>query len=186
MGVFSQSLSRVQLCSPMACSPLGFSVHGIFQARIVEWVAISCFRESYPGIKSMSSLSPALAGGFFITWSHLGNPSLITFLFLDVCSIIQLFVTPWTVTHQAPLSMGFSRQENWSKSPSLPHLGAFSWFRSCLSHQLGWLQRMKWLSPLLLHSKMSMEFCESWGRIWNTSEAMLWKTPSVPSAIFYR
>ena len=68
----------------------------------------------------MSSLSPALAGGFFITWSHLGNPSLITFLFLDVCSIIQLFVTPWTVTHQAPLSMGFSRQEHWSGLPYLP------------------------------------------------------------------
>ena len=26
----------------------------------------------------------------------------------------QLFVTPWTVAHQAPLSMGFSRQESWS------------------------------------------------------------------------
>ena len=29
------------LCSPMDCSPLGSSVHGISQARIVEWVAIS-------------------------------------------------------------------------------------------------------------------------------------------------
>ena len=29
-------------------------------------------------------------------------------------SPIQLFVTPWTVAHQAPLSMGFSRQEYWS------------------------------------------------------------------------
>ena len=27
---------------------------------------------------------------------------------------VQLFVTPWTVAHQAPLSMGFSRQEYWS------------------------------------------------------------------------
>ena len=26
---------------------------------------------------------------------------------------VQLFVTPWTVTHQAPLSMEFSRQEYW-------------------------------------------------------------------------
>ena len=26
-------------------------------------------------------------------------------------SCVRLFVTPWTVTHQAPLSMGFSRQE---------------------------------------------------------------------------
>ena len=31
------------LCHPMACSPPGSSVDGIFQARILEWVAISCF-----------------------------------------------------------------------------------------------------------------------------------------------
>ena len=29
-------------------------------------------------------------------------------------SCVQFFVTPWTVAHQAPLSMGFSRQEYWS------------------------------------------------------------------------
>ena len=29
-------------------------------------------------------------------------------------SRVQLFVTPWTVAHQAPLSLGFSRQEYWS------------------------------------------------------------------------
>ena len=31
-----------------------------------------------------------------------------------------MFVTPWTVAQQAPLSMGFSRQEYWSGSPCLP------------------------------------------------------------------
>ena len=30
---------------------------------------------------------------------------------------VRLFATPWTVAHQAPLSMGLSRQENWSGSP---------------------------------------------------------------------
>ena len=30
---------------------------------------------------------------------------------------VQLFVTPWTVAHQAPLSIGFSRQEYWSGLP---------------------------------------------------------------------
>ena len=35
-------LSRVQLyVTPWTCSPPGSSVHGIFQARILEWVAIS-------------------------------------------------------------------------------------------------------------------------------------------------
>ena len=32
-------------------------------------------------------------------------------------SRVQLFVTPWTVAHQAPLFMGFPRQENWSGPP---------------------------------------------------------------------
>ena len=32
-------------------------------------------------------------------------------------SHIQLFVTPWTVAYQAPLSVGFSRQEYWSELP---------------------------------------------------------------------
>ena len=34
-----------------------------------------------------------------------------------VLSHVQLFVTPWTVAHQAPLSVGFSRQEYWSGLP---------------------------------------------------------------------
>ena len=33
-------LSCIQLCDPMNCSLPGFSVHGIFQARVLEWVAI--------------------------------------------------------------------------------------------------------------------------------------------------
>ena len=38
----------------------------------------------------------------------------------DVCQLhgrVRLFVTPWTVAHQAPLSMGFSRQGYWSGLP---------------------------------------------------------------------
>ena len=34
------------LCNPMDCSPPGSSVHGMFQARILEWVAISSSRKS--------------------------------------------------------------------------------------------------------------------------------------------
>ena len=32
-------------------------------------------------------------------------------------SRVHLFATPWTIAHQAPLSMGFSRQEYWSRMP---------------------------------------------------------------------
>ena len=35
-------------------------------------------------------------------------------------SCVQLFVTLWTVARQAPLSMGFSRQEHWSGLPCHP------------------------------------------------------------------
>ena len=34
------------LCDPMDCSPTGFSVHGIFQARILEWIAFLFSRET--------------------------------------------------------------------------------------------------------------------------------------------
>ena len=36
-----QLLSHVQLCDPMDCSPPGSSVHGIFQARVLQCVTIS-------------------------------------------------------------------------------------------------------------------------------------------------
>ena len=39
---------------------------------------------------------------------------------LSVFSPIQLFATPWTVVHQAPLSVGFFQQEHWSGLPFSP------------------------------------------------------------------
>ena len=71
------------LSDPMDCSPPGSSIHGILQARVLEWVAIS-----------------------------FSNACM-----LSCFSRVQLCVTPWTVAHQAPLSMGFSRQEYWSVLP---------------------------------------------------------------------
>ena len=35
-----QLLNHIRLCDPMDCSPPGSSVHGILQARILEWVAM--------------------------------------------------------------------------------------------------------------------------------------------------
>ena len=62
------------LCDAMDCSPPGSSVHGIPQARILEWVAISFSRgSSNPGIEPVSSVSPEMAGRFFITEPH-GKP----------------------------------------------------------------------------------------------------------------
>ena len=52
------------LCDPVDCSPPGFSVHGTFQVRILEWDAICYFSgSSNPSIKLTLLVCPALAGG---------------------------------------------------------------------------------------------------------------------------
>ena len=59
-------LSCLTLCNPVDCSPLGFLVHGIIQARS----GLPCPPPGDlpdPGIKPMSLMSPALSGGFFST-----------------------------------------------------------------------------------------------------------------------
>ena len=71
----------------MDCSLPGSSVHGILQARILEWVAIS-FSNAWKGKVKVKLLS------------H-----------------VWLFATPWSAAYQAPPSMGFSRQEYWSGVP---------------------------------------------------------------------
>ena len=65
----SESLqSCPTLCNPMDCSPLGSSIHGILQARILEWIAMPSSRGSpWPKIESLPLMSLALADGFFTT-----------------------------------------------------------------------------------------------------------------------
>ena len=69
MRVCAQSFSRVRLfVTSMECSLPCSSVHGIFQAGILEWVAMPSSRgSSYPGIKPASFASVGLAGRFFTT-----------------------------------------------------------------------------------------------------------------------
>ena len=79
--------SCLTLCDPRDGSPPGSPVPGILQARTLEWVAIS----------------------FSNAWKWKVNvKSLIH---------VRLFETPWTAAHQAPPSMGFSRQEYWRGLP---------------------------------------------------------------------
>ena len=75
------------LCDPIGGSPPGSPVPGIFQARTLEWVAIS----------------------FSNAWKWKGN--------VKSLSHVRLLATPWTAAHQAPPSMGFPRQEYWSGVP---------------------------------------------------------------------
>ena len=75
------------LCDPIDGSPPGSAVPGILQARILEWVAIS-FSNAWKWKVKVKSLSR-----------------------------VRLLATPRTVAHQAPPSMGFSKQEYWSGLP---------------------------------------------------------------------
>ena len=84
------------LCDPIDGSPLGSPIPGILQARILEWVAIS-FSNAWKWKVKVKSLS------------H-----------------VQLLATPWTAAHQAPPSMGLSRQEYWSGVP-LPSRYSQEW-----------------------------------------------------------
>ena len=91
----AQSLqSCPTLCDPIDGSPPGSPIPGILQARILGWVAIS-FSNAWKWKVKVKSLSRV-------------RPS----------------ATPWTAAFQAPLSMGFSRQEYWSGVP----LGGQKWF----------------------------------------------------------
>ena len=75
------------LCDPIDGSPLGSPIPGILQAKILEWVTIS-FSNAWKWKVKVKSLS-----------------------------CVWLLATPWTAAHQAPPSMGFSRQEYWSGEP---------------------------------------------------------------------
>ena len=75
------------LCDPIDGSPPGSPVPGILQARTLEWVAIA-FSNAWKWKVKVKSLSR-----------------------------VRLSATPWTAAYQAPLSMGFSRQEYWSGWP---------------------------------------------------------------------
>ena len=59
--------SCLTLCNPMGCSPPGSSVHGILQARILEWVTIFFSRgSSQPRDQTQVS---CIAGRHFILWA---------------------------------------------------------------------------------------------------------------------
>ena len=80
--------SCLTLLSPH--EPPGFSVHGISQARILEWFAISFSRgSSNPGIEPVS---PALAGRFFTTEPP-GKPLSCVCMLLNFCLILFICLT---------------------------------------------------------------------------------------------
>ena len=107
-------------------------VHGLLQARTLEWVDMPSSRGSswprdwlvllYTWAQRLNPglLFSALAGGC-LSLAPPGKP-----LYTLCCAVlshfnhVQLFATLWTVACQAPLFIGFFRQENWSGFPRSP------------------------------------------------------------------
>ena len=88
----------------MDYSPPGSSVHGILQARILEWVAISFSRGIFlTHVLNPPFYSPSLAAGFLIT----STTSLI--VVVQSLSHVQLFATPWSAALQASPSFTISQ-----------------------------------------------------------------------------
>ena len=61
------ALLSLTLCSPIDCSPPGFSVHGILQARLLKWAAIPFSRRSSQP-RDWTWLT-CIAGAFFTVWA---------------------------------------------------------------------------------------------------------------------
>ena len=58
---------KVQVCCVWICDPMDYTVHGILQARILEWVAFASSRgSSQPRDRTQVS---GIAGGFFTSWA---------------------------------------------------------------------------------------------------------------------
>ena len=103
-----------QLC-PTLCDPMDL-VHGILQARILEWVAFP-FSRGFSQPRDRTQVSH-IAGRFFTSWAtrearflHLGRKQQSVGrggggLVAKSCPTLAI---PWTVACQAPLSVGFSR-----------------------------------------------------------------------------
>ena len=84
-----ESVSHVQLCNPMYYSPPGSSVHGIFQAGMLEWVSIPFSgKSSWPRDWPASLMSPALTGGF-LTCSTTWEAILLSSCYFFIVSLIQ-------------------------------------------------------------------------------------------------
>ena len=94
---------------------------------------------------------------------------------------VRLFATPWTVAHQAPLSMGFSRQEHWSGLP-------FPSPKSSMIWPLNALHKLMYSSPLsmpFVHSDSAMlasflpqipQVCSTLNRDFSVTVPSVWNT----------
>ena len=110
--------SCLTLCDTIDCCLPGSSIHGIFQARVLKWVAIAFSRASSQP-RDRTSVSHS-AGRCFTVWATREVLCGVKFCQFQGLAVLSCFSRVWLcvtlriVTVQAPLSMGFSRQGHWS------------------------------------------------------------------------
>ena len=107
-------------------------VHGILQARILEWVAISCAAAA-AAAKSLQSCPtlcdpidgstpgspvPGILQARTLEWVAISFSNAWKWkVKVKLLSRVRPLATPWTTAYQALRSMGFSRQEYWNRVP---------------------------------------------------------------------
>ena len=128
--------SCLTLYYPMNCSFPGCSIHGLSQARILEWVAISFSRDlPDPGIKHTS---PVFGGGFF-TMEPPEEPILMTGLLY-----LWDFVTSCSVAGSVGIRFPFCYSPCYHPAPALAH------FSKLLLTLVGESETCCWLPPTSL------------------------------------
>ena len=104
-----------QLCQTL-CNPTDYTVHGILQATILEWVTFPFSRESFQP-RDQTQVS-CIAGRFFTSWGTRKALFTFTFTIQHQFSSVQfsrsvvsdsLHATPWIIARQASLSITNSR-----------------------------------------------------------------------------
>ena len=105
----------VQLCVTLwtDCSLPSSSVHGILQARILDWV--SSRGSSWPRDQAHVSYVSCICRQVLCLCCHLGSP--LNFSCVHVPSVLSDSAKQQTVAHWTLLSKEFSRQECWSGLP---------------------------------------------------------------------
>ena len=114
------------LCDSIDGNPPGSPIREILQARTLEWVANS----------------------FSNTWKWKVK--------VKALSRVRPSATPWTAAHQAPRSMGFSRQEYWSGVPLSRGSSPDNWSASCSTKVSKLLQESR-----LLEKVSKVSFCNN-------------------------
>ena len=114
---------------PHRWQPTRLPIPGILQARTLEWVAIS-FSNAWKWKVKVKSLS-----------------------------CVRLLATPWTAAYQAPLSMGYSRQEYWSGVPLPSPLARYKlvWNKGRHKNRMSWGKSQEWANEGRKYRQLSLE-----------------------------